>query len=528
MTFTGQGKWPSNDPFLWSSTYTRTFEVTTSATEGNSASFDYHAISTRSDDGEGCQGLSQTWREWLNPASVDAQGYPIGDFLVFGPRADGSYRVDSPNFGGHGSMSVVQVRCDRGSYTEAYDGHSPACSADMPAGAVDPATDELAGTIDGNPCPMGFADEFGALSWRLTRSTDADNDGVGDDKDQCPNTPPDTPVTDYGCSDADQDGVDDDQDECAGTPVGTTVDFVGCPNSDSDQDGVSDDQDQCPNTPTGTSVDLTGCPVAQACSDSFDNDGDGRSDFPDDPGCESVDDSSENGSAQCDDGEDNDGDHLIDYPSDDGCDSLTDDTELHCEKKMVVVVPVPSSYPNPDDGACWDWRRASRKWGYPDGASSGVGEKAGNCLYKDQIWAYDEFTFDRPKSDDQKYARKCAKHFAGYEGAPVFAFSPDRHSWPVGHWPKSTGGLPLLELYNGQHIVDPEPYGKWHGGYRPGYGPVINVGGIGTDQAVHDDLLQACQDARSVIGVYSGRNEASRLTVSRREAIIEALDDCTQ
>ena len=46
------------------------------------------------------------------------------------------------------------------------------------------------------------------------------------------------------------------------------------------------------------------------CSDGFDNDGDGRVDYPQDPGCEDEFSSLE--SALCDDGLDNDGDNLID------------------------------------------------------------------------------------------------------------------------------------------------------------------------------------------------------------------------
>ncbi|HEY8106232.1 MAG TPA: OmpA family protein, partial [Gemmatimonadales bacterium] len=41
---------------------------------------------------------------------------------------------------------------------------------------------------------------------------------------------------------------------------GATVDALGCP-SDSDGDGVLDGIDQCPNTPPGTPVDATGCPI---------------------------------------------------------------------------------------------------------------------------------------------------------------------------------------------------------------------------------------------------------------------------
>ena len=102
--------------------------------------------------------------------------------------------------------------------------------------------------------------------------------------------------------------------------------------------------------------------VLAACEDTIDNDGDGLIDFPDDPGCDSASDPSEQSpsiacddgldndldlavdtddpgcddSADtsekspaliCDDGVDNDDDMLIDFPQDDGCSSLLDATE---------------------------------------------------------------------------------------------------------------------------------------------------------------------------------------------------------
>jgi opacity protein-like surface antigen len=75
--------------------------------------------------------------------------------------------------------------------------------------------------------------------------------------------------------DSDGDGVTDDFDRCPNTPPGTQVDSTGCPIPvDSDNDGVPDDRDQCPNTPAGTEVDSTGCPIVveepAACVDGRD------------------------------------------------------------------------------------------------------------------------------------------------------------------------------------------------------------------------------------------------------------------
>jgi OmpA-OmpF porin, OOP family len=65
--------------------------------------------------------------------------------------------------------------------------------------------------------------------------------------------PPAPPV------DSDKDGVPDDLDKCPDTPPGVAVDENGCP-KDSDKDGVPDYLDKCPDTPLGTKVDANGCP----------------------------------------------------------------------------------------------------------------------------------------------------------------------------------------------------------------------------------------------------------------------------
>ncbi|TSC79584.1 MAG: SD repeat-containing cell surface protein [Candidatus Peregrinibacteria bacterium Gr01-1014_25] len=68
------------------------------------------------------------------------------------------------------------------------------------------------------------------------------------------------------------------------------------------------------------------------CDDDFDNDRDGDTDFPDDEGCDSRTDDTEDTDPkerqfQCYDGRDNDGDSHIDYPDDLGCANRTDRTE---------------------------------------------------------------------------------------------------------------------------------------------------------------------------------------------------------
>jgi len=90
---------------------------------------------------------------------------------------------------------------------------------------------------------------------------DSDGDGVPDDRDRCPNTPPGTAVGPDGCErDQDGDGVADGRDRCPNTPAGAQVDDTGCP-IDTDGDGVPDFRDECPGTEAGARVDQKGCYV---------------------------------------------------------------------------------------------------------------------------------------------------------------------------------------------------------------------------------------------------------------------------
>jgi OOP family OmpA-OmpF porin len=88
---------------------------------------------------------------------------------------------------------------------------------------------------------------------------DADDDGVKDSMDRCPNTPVGTSVDRNGCDDdTDRDGVKNALDKCLQTPAGVTVDASGC-GIDSDRDGVADHRDVCPQTYPPALVDETGC-----------------------------------------------------------------------------------------------------------------------------------------------------------------------------------------------------------------------------------------------------------------------------
>lgn len=71
---------------------------------------------------------------------------------------------------------------------------------------------------------------------------------------------PATPAAAPARIDTDGDGVYDDEDRCPSTPPNVTVNNLGCP-LDSDSDGVFDYLDKCPQTPLDLKVDRDGCPI---------------------------------------------------------------------------------------------------------------------------------------------------------------------------------------------------------------------------------------------------------------------------
>jgi uncharacterized repeat protein (TIGR01451 family) len=96
------------------------------------------------------------------------------------------------------------------------------------------------------------------------------------------------------------------------------------------QDGIDNDGDgkiDFPEDP-GCSSPSDNDETTPQCSDGIDNDGDGLIDWPADPECYGPDDNTEGGPPACGDGIDNDGDGLIDFPADPDCTSLTDRSEL--------------------------------------------------------------------------------------------------------------------------------------------------------------------------------------------------------
>lgn len=85
--------------------------------------------------------------------------------------------------------------------------------------------------------------------------------------------------------------------------------------------------------------------LTAACSDSIDNDSDGLTDYPNDPGCTSSTDNDEyneqatkTANHACNDSIDNDSDGLTDYPNDPGCTSITDNDENNTKVGKSAVI----------------------------------------------------------------------------------------------------------------------------------------------------------------------------------------------
>ena len=74
---------------------------------------------------------------------------------------------------------------------------------------------------------------------------DKDNDGIVDEKDECPDVAGEVALA--GCPDQDKDGIADKNDKCVAVPG--TAKYNGCPIPDTDGDGINDEEDKCPATP---------------------------------------------------------------------------------------------------------------------------------------------------------------------------------------------------------------------------------------------------------------------------------------
>jgi len=90
-------------------------------------------------------------------------------------------------------------------------------------------------------------------------------------------------------------------------------------------------------------------PPTYACSNSLDDDGDAKVDYPADPGCTSATDTDETDppppppTYACSNGLDDDGDGNVDYPADPGCTSSTDNDEYNAPVPPTTVTAFPSA-----------------------------------------------------------------------------------------------------------------------------------------------------------------------------------------
>ena len=122
-------------------------------------------------------------------------------------------------------------------------------------------------------CPNAAEDYDGFRDDDGCDDDDNDNDGVPDDRDACPDDAEDRDgfQDDDGCPDPDNDGdrVIDAEDACpdAAEDFDGFQDDDGCPDLDNDADGVPDTLDQCPDTPAGARVDATGCALPEEPAD---------------------------------------------------------------------------------------------------------------------------------------------------------------------------------------------------------------------------------------------------------------------
>ncbi len=148
------------------------------------------------------------------------------------------------------------------------------------------ATEEAVQVGSGQTIAQNICDEF----------QDADEDGIDDSEDPCPDTVKGEAADENGCSECqrdfdddtvvdcldlcptlkDQSNADDDGDgvgnicdECDDTPEGETVDDVGCSDvqniGDDDNDGVPNDVDLCPHTISPDNEDPDGDFIANPC-----------------------------------------------------------------------------------------------------------------------------------------------------------------------------------------------------------------------------------------------------------------------
>jgi outer membrane protein OmpA-like peptidoglycan-associated protein len=172
---------------------------------------------------------------------------------------------DATNFTGYAPMGLgVQFKAKQGSYLHVFGTHNAEASKltkmhtnfgisysfplklkekkaiALPIESVQADQDDDGVSNDKDDCP----ERSGLLKYKGCPVPDEDGDGINDENDKCPDA--EGTVQYRGCPvpDTDKDGIPDDQDKCP--TVAGLVRYNGCAIPDTDKDGINDELDQCP------------------------------------------------------------------------------------------------------------------------------------------------------------------------------------------------------------------------------------------------------------------------------------------
>ena len=173
---------------------------------------------------------------------------------------------DATNFTGYAPMGLgVQFKAKQGSFLHIFGTHNAEASKltkmhtnfgisysfplklkekkaiALPIESVQADQDDDGVSNDKDDCP----ERSGLLKYKGCPVPDEDGDGINDENDKCPNA--EGTVQYRGCPvpDTDKDGVPDDQDKCP--TIAGLARYNGCAIPDTDKDGINDELDQCPN-----------------------------------------------------------------------------------------------------------------------------------------------------------------------------------------------------------------------------------------------------------------------------------------